>query len=436
MAEVVRIEREFMMTHFEESEVGSVAMPRHSPEMFAAMLGWIGENKKVADINGFMRNFSGALSKWELEDFTSKGEIKRMVKEVEKMRDHQPMPQTITTTTVYREMFHVVLPTKFHGLLLQRWQAMMVLEAPGGLRVGEVTGEVHGLLANDVQFLRDTETKEVFVDVKVVDSKTGMPRFLSMVGVTTTSRIGVASSLMGYLKAAKVALRSRREGQYDVLTPDYYVLRVSLFSISRRELSAIDSMAGSSKVRDVRDRAAYIVKDATTRAEGKGIEEKKFVNVWGGAREAPEFGTLWRELKQAGVDPVRITKTPGPLIRKTEARGAVLTHMCLDPGGTSKQVGIMLDQAYRSNESKGIIDRDLDLAGRDLPFWRNHANRRLTAFVAMEAFKKGGPSAPNRVDIDLYMGWSLKVHKRSQAIHYSGEGRVDRRRRASISARM
>ena len=436
MAEVVRIEREFMMTHFEESEVGSVAMPRHSPEMFAAMLGWIGENKKVADINGFMRNFSGALSKWELEDFTSKGEIKRMVKEVEKMRDHQPMPQTITTMTVYREMFHVVLPTKFHGLLLQRWQAMMVLEAPGGLRVGEVTGEVHGLLANDVQFLRDTETKEVFVDVKVVDSKTGMPRFLSMVGVTTTSRIGVASSLMGYLKAAKVALRSRREGQYDVLTPDYHVLRVSLFSISRRELSAIDSMAGSSKVRDVRDRAAYIVKDATTRAEGKGIEEKKFVNVWGGAREAPEFGTLWNKLKQAGVDPARITKTPGPLIRKTEARGAVLTHMCLDPGGTSKQVGIMLDQAYRSNESKGIIDRDLDLAGRDLPFWRNHANRRLTAFVAMEAFKKGGPSAPNRVDIDLYMGWSLKVHKRSQAIHYSGEGRVDRRRRASISARM
>ena len=86
------------------------------------------------------------------------------------------------------------------------------------------------------------------------------------------------------------------------------------------ELNAIDTMAGSSRVKEVRDRAAYIMRDATTRAESKGIEEKKHVNLWGGSKDSHAFGTLLKELKAAGVDPKRVTNTPGPLIRKTEAR--------------------------------------------------------------------------------------------------------------------
>ena len=97
-------------------------------------------------------------------------------------------------------------------------------------------------------------------------------------------------------------------------------------------------------------------------------------------------------------------------------------------------VTILMAAFLQVKEEVGV-DRELELEGRSVPYFVNHANRRLTDRVAMTSMRKAG-SGLTAVDVDLYMGWRLRLHAVTMNLHYSGDTREGRRRRAKLTSSM
>ena len=295
-----------------------------------------------------------------------------------------------------------------------------------------MTGELHGMLANNVKVLRDAETGESFVEMHVTDSKTKLPRWVTMVA-ETSSGVKVLETLMDYFSISGLEMRRYSDGIYDILEPDYYVLKVSVFGMDRFELAAMSRALSGSKVEGARSLAAETLRTAARRLKVVGEEEKKFVNVWGGPASSRSFSILAGELTKEGVERERISTVAGPLIRGTCERGQVFTHTCFDPKSTLKDMKDIQMAAFLEMREVAGCDRELELEGRSVPYFVNHANRRLTDRVAMEAMRKEG-SGLTSVDVDLYMGWRLKLHSVTMNLHYSGDTREGRRRRARLTS--
>ena len=101
------------------------------------------------------------------------------------------------------------------------------------------------------------------------------------------------------------------------------------------------------------------------------------MNVWGGPRSSRAFQTLHAELVREGVSRDRLSTMPGPLIRGTFDRGQHFSHTCLDPKSTTKDMGDMQWLAYEEVKGRVGVDPELELEGRKVPYFVNHANRRL-----------------------------------------------------------
>ena len=95
---------------------------------------------------------------------------------------------------------------------------------------------------------------------------------------------------------------------------------------------------------------------------------------------------------------------------------------------------ILLESFLRVRDEGGI-DKELELEGRSVPHFVNHANRRLTDRVAMAALRESGLGL-STTDVDLYMGWRLRQHAVTMNLHYSGDTREGRRRRAELTRRL
>ena len=92
---------------------------------------------------------------------------------------------------------------------------------------------MHGLLANDIQLLVDKSSSLQYADVRVVDSKTGFPRYISLdlVGEMSVSHVKVFDLIVRLATASGVAMDTKTDGLYEVTTLDFWVLRLSLFGL-------------------------------------------------------------------------------------------------------------------------------------------------------------------------------------------------------------
>ena len=356
--------------------------------------------------------------------------MKALASQLKDMAAHESKPQTLSTRLILWQLVHVILARRYSGRLLSRWAVQIILEAVAGMRVGETTGELHGVLANDICVLQDRETGEFFVDIRVSDSKTKHPRFVSVVGTTRRTKLSLANGLATLAKHWDMRVDVVRESAYIVHRFDYWVLRVSLLAISESEISALKMAIVNSRVGAVRSLSAYLVETIRVRAIATGGEEKKHVNLWGGPRESPQFQMLLRELSSHGVRLDRVRKVPGPLIRATCSRGGHVTHTAMDPKSTLRAIGSMMDEAYEAVLASRTHDPELDLMGREVPLFRNHANRRFADKVARDAMRLG---AVSEVDIDIFFGWKEKEHEKNSQLHYAGESRRDRVRRSLMT---
>ena len=386
--------------------------------------------ERAASLQGVVIAASSLMTKLGLTDLTKGVMVKAVVKELSSNANHVPKPQTISTRRIIVELLNVVLPRHFFGFLLERWNFQLIAECVGGLRVGETTGDVHGILANDIQLLRDLTTELTFVDMRVVDSKTGYPRYISLVGETATSHIKVHDSIVRLATASGVELHTKTEGLFEVTSLDFWVLRLSLFGLGAEECMLVERVLRTSRVIEVKKRSKSLIQTMARLLKAQSIEEKKHVNLFGGARLDGGFQVLFKELVAAGVVGKRLKQIPGPFVRSSDNRGKLVGYQSLDPQSTTSRLGVLMNEAHGATDSPESRDPELDLMGRIVAFFRHHANRRFADKVARDAMESLGIS---KVLIDLHFGWKQREHASDSQLHYAGEGRSDRVKRSKVT---
>jgi hypothetical protein len=145
---------------------------------------------------------------------------------------------------------------------------------------------------------------------------------------------------------------------------------------------SIERVLRSSKVKDTKSRSSSLVQARKRLLKSQSIEEKKHLNLFGGVRLDGGFQVLFEELiaaASAGIVAKRLTQIPGPFVRSTDSRGGVVHvgYQSMDPQSTTARLGVLMNEAHSATDSPESRDPELDLMGRDVAFFRHHANRPL-----------------------------------------------------------
>ena len=168
----------------------------------------------------------------------------------------------------------------------------------------------------------------------------------------------------------------------------------------------------------------------TRLVKAQSVEEKKHVNLFEGEESDGGFNVLFMDLVAAGVSSKRLRQVPGPLVRSTDNRGRVVGFQSLDPQSTTMRLGELINEAHSATNSPESRYPELDLMGRDIAFFRHHANCRFSDKVVKDAIEELGIS---KVMIDLHFGWKQREHSSDSQLHYAGEGRSDRVKRSKVT---
>ena len=258
-------------------------------------------------------------------------------------------------------------------------------------------------------------------------SKTGFARYVNMIGTTKTSKVQVAAHVTELWASLGLRTIKYTEGEYEITQPDYWVVRLSLLGIGEERLRKAKDTLKASSVPEVRelatctagymDRRVRLLHDA---------EERAFVNVAGGPREAAGLRAVQAELQAAGLGTF-VQLVPGPLLRSTS--GSRITHESFASDSTYAQLTPIMTYAYeQANADPADTDPERDLQGRLSPKFGNHSWRRFGDKVARDTMDVTGTDS---VDIDLYFGWHEKMHSKDMQLHYAG--RPDRVKRSRVS---
>ena len=404
-------------------------MPRHSAAAFKDLLTWlVMDSGRALSLDSFVRTAGAFLTISALKDWTKTAEVKAHVKGLKVAHGLESQPATHGTRRMLNLILNTVIPRRASSLMIRaRSKLFLVLEAVGGLRVGEAMGggDHHGMLANNICLLKDSRDGSMSVEARLEHTKTKQVRWINMVGETRTSRINVAGILADYWKQCGMKTISRSEGAYVETRPDYWVVRVSL--LGGTSLTRLERVLRTSKVKEVQLLASSSMSYATKRSALKhDAEEKAYVNVAGGARDSAGIQMVIKDLKAAGLGSVT-RLVMGPLIRSTA--GSNVTHMPLSVDSTYKLLGAAMDEAFvLANDSSLGPDPELDLNGALKPHWSHHSWRRFSDKVARETRNKTGASD---MDIDLFYGWQEAMYRKLMQIHYAG--RSDRVKRSRVT---
>ena len=412
-------------------QAGSLLLPRHSIAAFKDMLTWLVlDSQRALSLESFVRTAGAFFTITKLVDITKTAEVKAHVGNLMELHGLESMPATHGTRRMLSLMINTLIPgLKTTEIIRARSVLFLVLEAIGGLRVGEAMGggDHHGLLASNVCILRDVRDGSVSVEGRLEHTKTKHVRWVNMVGTTKTEKIAVAGAMSNYWRLSGIETITRREGHYTETRPDYWVVRVSLLGASEKVLEKLERALKRSKVRSVQKMAGSSMYYAKMRSRLKHeVEEKAYVNVAGGRRDSEEIQRVVEELRRAGLES-RTRVTLGPLIRATS--GSNLTHMPLSTDSTYKLLHGVMDDAYRmANSRESGPDPELDLMGALEPHWTHHSWRRFADKVARETREETGVSD---TDIDLFFGWMEAFYRKKMQLHYAG--RTDRVKRSRVT---
>ena len=210
--------------------------------------------------------------------------------------------------------------------------------------------------------LRHVETGEESVEGLLEHSKTKRKRYVNAVGTSLgPAAVRLSDHLREFWRSVGFDLSTRVEGQYQVVGPDYFVVRLSLMGLGDSDaavaarLDRLERLLLRSASADARLWAAYSMRRAREREQAESSMDKRYVNLTGGARLSRDISTLCLELETAGFGHL-VTVIPGPLMRSTHFRTPVrFTHMPLTVQSTYEVVHTLFDQAYERLLAQGGV---------------------------------------------------------------------------------
>ena len=161
----------------------------------------------------------------------------------------------------------------------------------------------------------DALTKSI-VEFKLEHSKTGYSRYLNMAAVTATSGLPVADTIMAYCKAAGFKMITSVQAGVRVITPDFWVARVSLLGLNEQGLNRLLNVLSKDKSLSVFRHLESTKTEARRRyaATGSESQTKKYINVASGDSTDGSLDEVVARLSALGYT---AQKLPGPLLLAT-----------------------------------------------------------------------------------------------------------------------
>lgn len=454
----VSLERRWASESFDLSEARSslVKLPRHNIESFVAFMWWlVTEADRARSFATTMRTAGAVMSMLELTDWTKTTRVKAIMKEITRKTGMDCDPCTQTSRRIIRIMMEKTIQEtcsqgsnlQANALLAARTETLLVLELLAGLRVGEATssGDLHGLDANDLAFLTPLSSEVddglgETVEVKILDSKTGLGRHAAFVATTQgEGKLPGAKILRNWIALSKLATSSAVEGGFTVVRPNYWVARVSLSAMSKSRFEIFLRAIEQTRCEVIAPQASCIIAAAKRRYTSRTLDDSvRYVNIAGGPRTGKDtFGedlTLARDwLEREGFGNVTCM-VPGPLVRSTA--GKTLTHMPLATGSTYSHLIKAMKAAYVISSGMEEPDMEFDLQGLEAPHFGNHSLRRHADKVARESLnlhEAEGITEVTKEVIDYFFGWLLKEMSKVMQLHYAGLDRPSRRILARVT---
>ena len=170
-----------------------------------------------------------------------------------------------------------------------------------------------------------------------------------------------------WLLASKISTDTEVKGGYRVVTPNYWVARVNVASMSNQGLKAFLEAAERSLCPEIFKNYKATEKYAKERHGATSLDaDYRYVNVAGGSKIGDnQFDTAlmmardW--LEESGYGKYS-SMVPGPLIRAT--LGKKLTHMPLATKSTYTHLAGAMEEAYEISSKMEEPDVEFDLQAR------------------------------------------------------------------------
>ena len=432
----VRLQLEFVMAMCNGKKTG-MALPCDSRASFHGFLLWLVISaERARSFDTIVRSAGTYMTRNNKADWTKDKGMKAIIKDLRTAHGIEAEPMTHGTRAMLKHILHAQLPRLENKKIRLRTTLLLVAEAVGGLRVGEATGEVHGLRAINTCVLKELATGKRSVELRLEHSKTGYSRYINMVECTERSKIECVKHLEELWADSGMQLVQYEDSGFLVTQPDYYVLRVSLLCWTPEKQQALElvlrSYSGQGRGRspEVGALANNILSYVKRKTSAAKLGEKfKYVNVFGSTQSDPLLLRMQQSFYNQGFAKEAAAIVPGPLIRATA--GSMYNHMPFEPGSTYTLLNAVMEKAYKAlnDMGKSLSDAELDLQGLTAPKWGNHSWRRFCDKIARETMKETGAT---ELDIDLYLGWNELIHHREMQLHYEGLQRGSRVRRSRL----
>ena len=426
-----------------------VASPTENSESFRQFARWMVTTAgRQRSMRTTMRAAAGYFEAAGKTNFTKMPAVKALLRELDDLIGTESQPTTHGTRRMLRAALAYVgqkWANKPH--MRARETVLLINEAVGCLRATEACSAVekHGLSANDCFVLRNHGTGEISVELKVHDSKTHLARWVNMAGETTTSGIKVADAFLDLFKVNNLTLYTRREGKYDVISPDSYSVKLSLLGVPEGYLELLDraltatftALTGRSQGQgapwNLRSRLLQYA-DQAKRAETGGTSHK-YVLLNEGARGWKGHSILMAMLEEHGLGKINedIHLVPSPLLRATHMAGRTVTPMPLTYDTAHASMKLIFEHAVQAANPPGDPDPEFDLQGHAEAHWGQHSWRRMGEKTARDDAPQWTLLGLTADDIDLYSGWEGKKLSENMQIHYAGQDRDHRVRRCAIT---
>jgi hypothetical protein len=471
-AEFARLEKDWVA----QTGAENVLLPRDCEDSLVSFLVWLGaDSGRARSFTSIWRAAAGVCAKTRPDDnLTKRPRVKGVYKDVAKSLGELGEPCTQATRRLLQIMFGLgefegestleaacrkgqrapkVGAEDKAGPMLCRQQVLTVGEAMGGFRVGEMTGDVHGIAANGCSVLTPLTSENaelgVTIEMKTNDSKTGPGRFVNFVGTSFTSGVPAEKYFRNMWATHGVSVTTSVDGGYRIERPDYWVARINLLGMSDlvfgRVVKALSYAKDTPKpgfrfcgaggdmslleYPSVGTSARTSIRYASRAHSARNIdEERRYVNIAGGPLLGGALKTAERWASDFGMLDFLVV-VPGPLLRAFESGGRI-THMPLQEGSTYGSHIDALKAAFKISSEIEEPDMELELAGAQHPHWANHSLRRFADRVARDTSDRSGMTA---TDIDAVFGWNEKKRMMDMQTHYEGLNRAKRVHRSRVT---
>ena len=443
-ADYTQLEERYALGMGKVLDGAALQLPRHSVESFKNFLTWMAlDADRARSVESIMRVAGSMMVKLGIPDVTKNGAVKAHAKDLLDGISEEHETATTATPAMLKWCVETGIDERFThagGFVALREKVQFLCEGVGGCRIGEVCGggESHGILANNLRFIEDPMgtdalTKSI-VEFKLEHSKTGFSRYLDMAAVTATSGLRVADTIMAYCRAANFEMITTVQAGVRVITPDCWVVRVSLLGLDERGLIKLMNTLKKDPSPSVGKHFEVTRVEAQRRyaASGNESQTKKYVNIASGTSTDKELDELVARLLLRGYT---VQKVPGPLLLATTGgKRQVPKLMPFSTSTASAPTKELLTRAWQAGCVGGMSqDVDLDLAPGTLPKWSTHSLRRLGDTVARRYRHVTGVTADQ---IDIYFGWQEKILLLAMQVHYASMSIRERMNSAKITGMM